>query len=75
MIRSLILQNAIPVAIVGYYISALFNFSRTERMTIDLRARHHRFLSWIIALSPVGLTLSAILGAIVVFARYTEMAP
>ena len=74
MIRSFILQNAIPVAIIGYYISALLNFSQAERLSIDLRPRRHRFLSWIIALSPMALTISAILGAVVVFARYTQMA-
>lgn len=74
MILSLILQNAIPVVIVGYYISALLNFSQTERVSIDLQPRHHRFLRWIIALSPAALTLSAVLCAVVVFARYTEMA-
>ncbi|OYR17506.1 hypothetical protein [Brucella grignonensis] len=73
MIKSIIFNNAFPVALVGYYISLLLNFSQTERMTIDLRPRHQRIISLLVTLSPVGLAISAVLGIIVVIARLIQL--
>ncbi len=73
MIKSIVLNNAFSVTLIGYYISMLLNISQTERMTIDLRPRYQRIVSTLVRLSPVGLTISAVLGIIIVIARLVQL--
>lgn len=72
MIKNIILYNAIPITIIGYYISLLVSFSQTERMNIDLRPKIQQLLELIVKLSPLALTISVILGIMVMIARHTE---
>lgn len=69
MIKSIILNNALPIILIGYYVSILLSFSRSERMSVDLRPRHQRFYHLILSLSPVAFTISIILSIAIGFAR------